>query len=228
MLGGRRPGRAAIRAPRTIDLRDWKRREHFETFSSWHYSHFNICADVDVSDFRPAMREAGISYNTAVVYLLARTANDIVEFRLRARDGIVVEHEVVHPATTVMASDDLFTFAFFEYDRDLRRFSAHVHEATERVRRSPSLEDPPGRDDLLFMTAIPWVSFTSFAHPIPVVPMDSIPRFAWGKVREDGDRLLMPLSVQGHHGLMDGLHAGRFFEQAQRYLDAPGSLVDTG
>jgi chloramphenicol O-acetyltransferase type A len=38
----------------------------------------------------------------------------------------------------------------------------------------------------------------------------------------------MPLSVQGHHALMDGVHAGRFFEQAQRYLDAPAALFDGG
>jgi chloramphenicol O-acetyltransferase type A len=214
--------------PKEIDLRGWKRRVHFETFSSWHYSHFNICADVDAKAFRRAMREAGIALNTAIVYLLGRTSNDIVEFRLRARAGTVVEHDVVHPATTVMAADDLFSFAFFTYDPDLRRFAAHVDAVTEWVREHPSLDDPPGRDDVLFMTAIPWVSFTSFAHPIPAVPMDSIPRFAWGKLREENGRLLMPLSVQGHHGLMDGLHAGRFFEQVQRYLDAPASLLGGG
>ena len=212
--------------PRTIDLRDWTRREHFETFSAWHDPHFNICADVVVTSFRRTMREAGIPLNTAIVYLLARTANDIPEFRLRVRDGAVVEHEVVHPATTVMAPGDLFTFAFFEYDPDLRRFAGHVAEATERARAAPSLEDPPDRDDLLFMTAIPWVSFTSFSHPIPAMPVDSIPRFAWGRVREEPGRLVMPLSVEGHHGLMDGLHAGLYFQRVQEYLDRPAGLLE--
>ena len=56
------------------------------------------------------------------------------------------------------------------------------------------------------MTAIPWVSFTSFSHPIHLAAADSVPRFALGKIIEEGESLKMPLDVQGHHALMDGLH----------------------
>jgi chloramphenicol O-acetyltransferase type A len=36
----------------------------------------------------------------------------------------------------------------------------------------------------------------------------------------------MPLSVQGHHGLMDGLHAGRYFARVQELLDRPEEFVE--
>jgi chloramphenicol O-acetyltransferase type A len=75
------------------------------------------------------------------------------------------------------------------------------------------------------MTAIPWVSFTSFLHPLNLRPPDSIPRFAWGKFFEDGDRLKMPLGVQGHHALMDGIHVGKFYAEVQDYLDHPGVVL---
>ena len=81
-----------------------------------------------------------------------------------------------------------------------------------------------GRDDLLFMTAIPWVSFTSFMHPLKF-PVDSVPRFAWGKFFEDGESLKMPLSVQAHHAVMDGLHMGRYFELVQEYFQQPESVL---
>jgi chloramphenicol O-acetyltransferase len=35
----------------------------------------------------------------------------------------------------------------------------------------------------------------------------------------------MPLSVQGHHALMDGIHMARFYEKIQGYLDEPGELL---
>jgi chloramphenicol O-acetyltransferase type A len=54
---------------------------------------------------------------------------------------------------------------------------------------------------------------------------DSIPRFAWGKFSEEGESLKMPLDVQAHHGLMDGLHMGRFFMLVQEYLSNPDSLL---
>jgi chloramphenicol O-acetyltransferase type A len=93
------------------------------------------------------------------------------------------------------------------------------------VKEEPTLSDEPGRDDLLFMTAIPWVSFTSFMHPLQLHPTDSVPRFAWGKFFEDGRSWKMPLSVQGHHALMDGIHVGRYLEELQGYLHKPGFVL---
>jgi chloramphenicol O-acetyltransferase type A len=36
----------------------------------------------------------------------------------------------------------------------------------------------------------------------------------------------MPLSVQAHHALMDGIHMGRYFTLVQEYLDCPEKLFD--
>ena len=82
----------------------------------------------------------------------------------------------------------------------------------------------PG-DDLLYMTSIPWVSFTSVMHPLDLHPVDSVPRFAWGKYFKESDLLKMPLSVQAHHALMDGIHAGRFYTIVQDYLYQPDSIL---
>ena len=78
------------------------------------------------------------------------------------------------------------------------------------------------------MTAIPWVSFTSFMHPIDLDPVDSVPRFAWGKFFQDGALVKMPLSVQAHHALMDGVHLGRYYEKLQFYLDHPEVVLGEG
>jgi len=75
------------------------------------------------------------------------------------------------------------------------------------------------------MTAIPWVSFTSVMHPMHLQPADSVPRFAWGKFFEDGKYLKMPLGVQGHHALMDGIHMGRFYAEVQDHLHHPGLVL---
>lgn len=128
----------------------------------------------------------------------------------------MVEHEVVRPASTILIHDDLFTFCIFDYVENFSEFAARAAEQIAYVKAHPMLEDEPGRDDYLFMTAIPWVSFTSFMHPLDF-PVDSVPRFAWGKFFEDGEFLKMPLSVQGHHALMDGIHMGKFYAEVQDY-----------
>ncbi len=210
---------------RQIDMQTWPRREHFKVFSAFDYPHFNLCANVDLTAFYPFVKQRGISFTVATVYVLARAANAIPEFRYRIRPGKVIEHEIVHPSATILTDDDLFSFCTFDYIENFLEFAAKAAEKIAYVKGNPTLKDGLEQDDLLYMTAIPWVSFTSFMHPFHFHPVDSVPRFAWGKFFEDGKFLKMPLSVQGHHALMDGLHAGMFFAEVQGYLHHPDSVL---
>jgi len=211
---------------RTIDMQTSPRHEHFNFFRRFDSPHFNICANVHIADFYGYIKEHGISFNIALVYILARTANAIPEFRYRIREEKVVEHEVVHPSPTIMGKDDVFGFGGLEYKDSFSDFAAGAVERIKRVKEHPQVVGvDQDRDDWLFMTAIPWVSFTSFMHP-QNFPADSVPRFAWGKFFEEGDALKMPLSVQGHHALMDGLHVGRYFDLAQDYFRQPEIILE--
>lgn len=210
---------------RTIDLQTWPRRELFKLYRSFGYPHFNMCAEVDLTAFYPYVKQKDLSFNGAIVYVLSRVANEIPEFRYRIRGDVVVEHQVVHPSTTILIEDDLFSFCTIEYSQDFPTFADSAAQQIALVQTDPTVKDEPGRDDLLFMTAIPWVSFSSFMHPLPLVPEDSVPRFAWGKYFQQGECLMMPLSVQGHHALMDGLHIGRYYQRLQGYLDGPQDIL---
>jgi chloramphenicol O-acetyltransferase type A len=212
---------------RTIDLQTWPRREHFEVYNSFDHPHFGMCANVDLTEFQPYIKDRSLSITLAIVYLITRTANQIPEFRYRIQSGGVVEYDVVHPSTTVLAGDDLFTFCWFDYCESFPLFRAHAVERIEAAKMHPSLKDFPERDDFIYMTAIPWVTFTSFIHPIHLQQPDSIPRFAWGKIFHQGDRSFMPLGVQAHHALMDGIHMGRFYQTIQEFFHQPESVLDS-
>jgi chloramphenicol O-acetyltransferase type A len=213
---------------RTIDMESWPRRGHFALFSGRDYPYVGLCANVELTAFYAAVKQRGASFNVAMVYVLARAGNEVPEFRYRIRGTEVVEHEVVHPATTIMTGEDLFSFCFFEYKDDFSSFAEGAAEQIARVKEHLVMEDEPGRDDWLFMTALPWVSFTSFVHPINLSPADSVPRLGWGKYFREGAALKMPLSVQVHHGLVDGIHIGRFFSLVEGYLERPEELLGAG
>ncbi len=209
---------------KTINLATWPRRKHFEVFREYDYPHFNLCANVDVSRLYPWVKSHGLSFNTTVVYITTRAANAIPELRQRIRGADVVEHDFAHPSFTVLATGDLFSFCNVAYTEDFTTFHARAEATIKQVQANVVLEDEPGRDDYLFMTSIPWISFTNIQHPIHTHPADSVPRIAWGKYHAPGDRLLMPLSIQAHHALADGIHAGRFYERVQALLDRPEGL----
>jgi chloramphenicol O-acetyltransferase type A len=209
---------------RTIDLQTWSRREHFELFSNYGYPHWGICANVDLTAFYPVIKQRGHSFTIAMVYVIARASNAIPEFRQRIRGQEVVEHEVVHPGFTFLTEDDTFSFCYVDYVEDFAAFSAHALERIAYVKENPWVHAIP-EDDVLYMTSIPWVSFTSFLHPMRLQPEDSIPRFVWGKYFEEDDLLKMPLGVQGHHALMDGVHVGKFYQKVQNYFQKPEDIL---
>jgi chloramphenicol O-acetyltransferase type A len=213
---------------RVVDMHTWSRSDQFKVFSAFDLPHFSMCANVDLTTFVPVVKERGGSFTVALVYVLARAANAIREFRFRIQAGIVVEHEVVHPSFTLLVDDDLFAFCTTGYFDDFSQFAAEAGARMAHVRAHPTLKDQPGQDNLLFMTALPWVSFTSFQHPMNLNPEDSVPRFAWGKIFEEGDSLKMPLSVQAHHALMDGIHMSRYYARVQDLLDHPDFVAGAG
>ena len=99
---------------RTINLETWSRSEHFQFFSGFDHPHSSLCANVELTRFYPAVKRGGISFTVATVYAITRAANAIPEFRYRIRSGAVVEHVVVHPSTTILTKDDLFSFCTFD------------------------------------------------------------------------------------------------------------------
>ena len=203
---------------RYIDMQTWPRLDHFRLFKNFNHPHFSICANIDVSKFYPFVKKNNYSLTVAIVYMITRTANKIPEFRYRIRGDQVVEHEVVNPSYTILGDADLFSFCTITYNENFSIFASKAAETIAYSKEHPTLEDDPGKDDLLFMSAIPWVSFTSFKHPMQFHPSDSVPRFAWGKIFEENGLHKLPLDVQGHHAVMDGVHIGRFFEKVQTYF----------
>ena len=54
---------------------------------------------------------------------------------------------------------------------------------------------------------------------------DSIPRISTGKLTRSGDRLTMPVSLDVHHGFIDGRQAGEFFRTAGKPRMKSGSGI---
>ena len=210
---------------RFIDMQTWPRRDHFNLFSNFNHPHFSMCVNVDVTAFVPFVKHNGYSLTISMVYIVARASNAIPEFRQRIRGDQVVEHEVVHPGFSILINEDIFAFCDVEYSEDFPEFTTRANKNIATLKAGGDLLQDPDSDNLIFMSPIPWVSFTSFNHPMPFHPTDSIPRFAWGKYFKEGGTLKMPLSVQGHHAVMDGLHMGRYYEKIQEYLYHPETAL---
>ena len=196
------------------------RKKHFDFFNQMDQPILNITAQIDLARLLPLLQEQQRPFTASMVYLVARAANEVPQLRQRIRGQQVVEHERVHPSFTVNTDiDDVFSFCEVKYGENYPDFIERAKIRMEEMKKAPSFEDEHGRDDYLFLSAIPWIAFTNIQHPMHYHPVDSVPRIAWGKFERVGEKIIMPLSVQVHHALVDGIHLGRFFEKAQQLAD---------
>lgn len=207
-----------------IDIENWKRREHFEFFYRMDYPQYNICANIDITQFLQFVRQNELPFYYAMIYAVTRVTDECENFRYRVREEKqVVLHDRLHPSFTAMSavgSDDLFKFVTLDMERDLFGFVRKAKQQTDDQRTYFDYAPLIGRDDFVYLTCIPWVSFTHLSHTITINRNDAVPRISWGKYFDQDGKTLLPFSVQVHHAFVDGVHVGQYFEKLQNYLNS--------
>ncbi len=212
--------------PRRLDLASWERHQQYELFRSYDWPWFNVTVDVDVEAVAArCAAPGGPSFFLASLWLSLVAANEVRELRLRLRGDEVVEHRLIHGGSTVLMPDDSFVFAYFDFLPEFEPFAERAAAELERVRGGPGkLEPRPERDDLIHYSVLPWIAFTSFQHARRLGQDDSVPRLVFGRRREVAGRRRMPVSVEVHHALADGLHVSRFYQRFEELMAQPDRL----
>jgi chloramphenicol O-acetyltransferase type A len=216
--------------PVYLDLDTWPRRSAFDFFRGFDIPSFNICTRLDVSRLRQAVKDCGVgSLSLAYHFIAIRLANEIAPFRYRLEGERVRVHAAVHGSTTVLRADESFGFATLEHQHDFAAFVAQGAAALAQAgQRGAPFEPAEYGTATVHLTALPWMHFSSYSNARQWGPHDSIPKIAFGRIDADGERLWMPLSMEVHHALMDGLHVGRFIEGFEAALRDPGAWLGAG
>ena len=204
-----------------IDLRRWKRRDHYLLFRKYERPFFSVTVDVDVTAVWNGSRSPGAaSFFLTSLFLMLNAANDVEAFRLRLRPRGVWRHDRVAVGPTIMRPDETFGFARLEPAATLADFVSRGQGGYRGRRRAEGTSRPLGSDDIVFHSVLPWFRFSSFTNALPGRG-DSIPRIVFGQCTQQGARMMMPVAVEVHHALADGLDVARFFERFNAYLERP-------
>lgn len=204
-----------------IDINSWKRKEHYQFFKDFQEPFFGITANVDCTKAYNYAKDNELSFFLYYMYQSMATVNAIEEFRYRIEDGKVVCYDKIHCSTTALNANDLFAFAFMPYTDKFENFYAQAQEEVAKIKRitTMNVDENSGRLDVIHYSTVPWISFTALTHERNFAIVDSIPKITFGKYFKEGDKLLLPVSINVHHGLMDGYHVGQYFKLFQELLD---------
>lgn len=203
-----------------VDVRTWKRRDHYLWFRTYEQPFFSVTVDVDVTTVWNASRKPGaVSFFLSSLFFMLNAANDVDAFRLRLRPRGVWRHDRVAVGPTIMRPDETFGFARLEPAASLAQFAARGKAAIARAAAQRGLKSPAGAsDDIVFHSVLPWMRFTSFTNALPGGG-DSIPRIVFGKCTRERGRMKMPVAVEVHHALVDGVDVAKFFDRFDAHLE---------
>ncbi len=203
-----------------LEVASWKRRQHFELFRGFANPFFSVCVDIDVTAlWEMCRRTDSPSFYMATLFHSLRAANSTEAFRMRMRGERVWLHDSVRASATVLRDDKTFGFAIFEPAPSVSEFSLRGASAMADAKNvAPLILPRAGEDDMIYHSSLPWMRFTSFTNALG--DNDSVPRIVFGKVVEEAGRWTMPVAVEVHHALVDGLDVARFLERFEQGLGA--------
>jgi chloramphenicol O-acetyltransferase type A len=204
-----------------IEIETWYRKEHFEFFSSFEDPSFGISTELTCSKAYDSCKESGDSFFAYYLHCSLQAVNDIKEFKYRIYDGEVVKCDIIHAGPTIARSDGSFGFSFVPFTPDFNRFKNALQKEIDNVKQSSGIRKSVDgeRINVIYYSTLPWISFTGLKHPFSSNETAGIPKITIGKVFQQGKEMIMPIAIQAHHGLVDGLHISTYLNKFEALLN---------
>lgn len=201
-----------------INIDNLKRKEYFYYYYKNIKCTFTMNTELDITELIENLKDKNIKLYPVLIYLLSRIVNKYTEFRMcMDKNGKLGYWENMKPAYTVFnKKKETFFNLWSDYDENFSKFYNNYLKDEKLYENSESMfprgEMPPYTFSI---SIIPWVNFTGFNLNIYSDGSYLLPIFTFGKYRKKNDKIIIPLSIQVHHAVCDGFHAGRFFNELQ-------------
>ena len=80
-----------------IDLQTWPRGQMFNYFSQMAPTGYSMTVNVDVTEMRKTIREAGLKFFPAYLWLVTKNLNRWTEFKVAEKDGVLGFYDSLTP-----------------------------------------------------------------------------------------------------------------------------------
>ena len=148
-----------------FDVENWNRKSQYDFFKNYEDPFFNITANLEVANLYTYCKQHNLSFSLACLYVAIKSMNEIMEFKLRFKNGKVYSCDVLHIGSTILNNDDTFSFCYFEYQPTILDFDKKGKAIIENHhKKNKKFEAKEEGLNLVHCTTLPWVSFTSFKH----------------------------------------------------------------
>jgi chloramphenicol O-acetyltransferase type A len=204
-----------------LDLENWNRKEHFEHFSKMEEPFFGVTVEIDCTKAYQTAKNLKTSFFIFYLHKTLVAVNSVENFKYRIAENQIYINDRLDASATIGRKDDTFGVSLMEYNPDYSIFEKNAQAEIDRIQNTTGLFTRSFDDDnLIHFSAIPWLNFTSISHARSYSYPDSCPKISFGKMMtSETGKKTMAMSVHVHHGLIDGLHVGKFAELFQELMN---------
>ena len=200
-----------------IDETKWKRALHCQIFRNSTEPAYCVTFELDITNFLKKIRTTNLSFTFSLIFVVAKCANEIEEFRYRFLDGQIVRYNKINTAFTYLDKDtELFKVVHVEMQDTLE---GYVSAAAQTAENQKEYFTGPLGNDVFQFSPMPWVSYTHISHTNSGKKDNATPLFDWGKYFERDGKNILPFSIQVHHSFVDGVHIGKLANSLQNALN---------
>ena len=195
-------------AYKVIDKESYYRRDAFRRFSEDCKCSLSMTARVDVTELAAWSKGTGTKFYLNFLYLLSRVLNSREDYRMDYyyRTGEMVCYDVIHPTLYAFHPDtETCTPVYSTYYEDYATFYAHAAEDLAWAKENPVyIREATKEQNRFDASFIPWLSYDALHMELPDGYLYFAPIVNWGAYREEGGRLMMPVTVRMNHAVADG------------------------
>ena len=202
-----------------IDTSSWKRKPYFDHYFSQIRCSYSITVNIDITNVLSFKDRNKIKLYPLLIYVISKAVNKYEEFRTAINDrGEVGIWETLSPCYTVFHKDsESISNIWTEWNDDLNLFLSNFEQDSKRFGQIDRIDAKPNTPANVFpISSLPWTTFTGFNLNIFADGTYLLPIFTYGKYFKNGNRYLIPLSIQVHHAVCDGFHVSRLINEIQQ------------
>lgn len=202
-----------------IDINKWARKDHYNFFSQFDEPFFGVTVEVDCTKAYTDSKSKNFSFFLKYLHCSLLAINSIETLKLRIENEQVWLYNQINASPTINRPDGTFGFAYIDFCENFDDFSSAANKEIEKVQTSLGLDPAGSSQNVIHYSSLPWIKFTSVSHARSFKFKDSCPKISFGKIFDQNERKIMPMSIHAHHALVDGYHIGLFVEKFQELLN---------
>jgi len=202
-----------------VDQSKWKRKAHFDFFIDFEEPFFGITSEIDCTKAYANAKEMGTSFFLYYLHKSLLAIHESDAFRLRIEEKEVFLYDNIKASATIGRDNGTFGFSYIKFSNSFEEFERLAKGEIKHVKDSDAI-NPSSSLDVIHYSSVPWIKFTSLTHARKFSRPDSIPKITFGKIIEEKDKKTMPVSIFGHHALMDGFHVAEHLDLFQKHLSS--------